>query len=402
MGRGRVVATAAISAALGLIGVGGASIAGPVRSAAAQQSLIDSDPAVVQARAELTAAQAAAHEAESRLEQSTEQLNAVQGKIADDQAQVTELDAQRAQYAFFRDTLLDRVRRRAQALYRAGGDGSGIADILSGSALDGVRREQLGDAAYQSDRTNVHKLEAARTALAATQARVRREEDDLRSQQAALDSLRTQLEQQQATADQQVAKANAALERARVIGALRAARDPIMGPPTLTADQIVQWFNTQGYHPRLADTTVTDLVSIFLGEGSDEGVRGDFAFAQAVVETGGFSSAPDHNYSGLGWCDSCARGTVFPTPRDGIRAQIQLLLNYADINSRAAGLHHPPSPYWWDRDPTVAAHDFDTYFAKGWAPTWSDMGHGNWATDPGYAAKVIRVYDSMVTYAQSH
>ena len=131
-------------------------------------------------------------------------------------------------------------------------------------------------------------------------------------------------------------------------------------------------------------------------------MRGDFAFAQAIVETGGFASAPDHNYSGLGWCDGCARGTVFPTPRDGIRAQIQLLLNYADPTSRAAGLHHPPSPYWWSQDPTTAARSFDTYFAKGWAPTWSDMGHGNWATDPGYSAKVIGVYRSMVAFAQRH
>ena len=129
-------------------------------------------------------------------------------------------------------------------------------------------------------------------------------------------------------------------------------------------------------------------------------MRGDVAFAQAIVETGGFSAAPNDNYSGLGWCDSCTRGTVFPTPRDGVRAQIQLLLAYADPDATSAKLHHPPSPYWWDTDPVQAARDFDTYFAKGWAPTWSDMGHGNWATDPNYASKVIGVYHHMVAYAQ--
>ena len=86
---------------------------------------------------------------------------------------------------------------------------------------------------------------------------------------------------------------------------------------------------------------------MYLEEGAAEGVRGDFAFAQAVVETGGFSAANDNNYSGLGWCDGCARGIVFPTPRDGIRGQIQLLLNYADSGSRAANLHNPLSPYVW-------------------------------------------------------
>ena len=91
---------------------------------------------------------------------------------------------------------------------------------------------------------------------------------------------------------------------------------------------------------------------------------------------------------------------MFPTPRDGVRAQIQLLLDYADANAWAANLHHPPSPYWWSPDPATAARYFDTYFAKGWAPTWSDMGHGNWATDPAYSGKVISVYRSMTAFAQ--
>ena len=85
---------------------------------------------------------------------------------------------------------------------------------------------------------------------------------------------------------------------------------------------------------------------------------------------------------------SCSR-----LPRDGIRAQIQLLLNYADAGSRAADLHHPPSPYCGAPIPAPPP-PFDTFFAKGWAPTWSDMGHGNWATDPDYAGKVIGVYRS--------
>ena len=157
---------------------------------------------------------------------------------------------------------------------------------------------------------------------------------------------------------------------------------------------MVAWFDAQGYRPN-TDDSISDLAQTFLQEGADENVRGDFAFAQAIVETGGFASSPDHNYSGLGWCDGCARGIVFPTPRDGIRGQIQLLLNYADSNSRAAKLHHPLSPYIWRSDAA-----FDSYFAKGWAPTWSDMGHGNWATDPGYSAKVISVYRSMVAFAQ--
>jgi hypothetical protein len=396
-----LVALTSSCVAAGLSGGFVASVVG-APPAGAQQSLVDSDPAVVQARAELEQAQAAAHASAARLEQVTEQRAAVEAQIADHQTRVTEMDQQRATLAGWRDVLLQRLRARAVALYVAGTDGTGMADILSGTALDGVRRKQLGDAAARTDTASAKKLEDARTKLANLQDQLRTEQADLQQQQVQLDALVTQVQQQQALVDQQVAAANAALERARVIGALHAAGEPIMGPAALTADQMVGWFDSVGYSPHLSNTTVAELVQLYLQEGADENVRGDFAFAQAIVETGGFSASPDNNYSGLGWCDSCARGTVFPTPRDGIRAQIQLLLNYADPNSRAANLHHPPSPYWWDPDPTRAAKYFDTYFAKGWAPTWSDMGHGNWATDPNYSSKVIGVYHRMVAWAQSH
>ena len=42
---------------------------------------------------------------------------------------------------------------------------------------------------------------------------------------------------------------------------------------------------------------------------------------------------------------------------------------------------------------------FDNYFAKGWAPTWRDMGHGNWATDPTYSGKVIGIYNAMTSFS---
>jgi len=379
--------------------VGTLGVAAP---AGAQQSLIDSDPAVVQARTDLEQAQASAHAAAARLEQVTEQRAAVEAQIADHQARITEMDQQRTTLASWRATLLERLKARARALYMTGGDGTGVSDVLSGTAMDGVRRKELGDAAARTDTGNAKKLEDARTQIAKLQDDLRSEQSDLEQQQTQLDSLVSQVQQQQALVNQQVAAANAALDRARVLGALHAAGEPIMGPAALTAAQMVGWYNSVGYTPRLSNTTVAELAQIYLEEGADENVRGDFAFAQAIVETGGFSASPDNNYSGLGWCDSCVRGTVFPTPRDGIRAQIQLLLNYADPTSRAAKLHHPPSPYWWDPDPTRAANYFDTYFAKGWAPTWSDMGHGNWATDPNYSAKVIGVYHRMVAWAQSH
>ncbi len=379
----------------GLLGATWSVGLGAVPSAHAQESLIESDPAVVRARADLEAAQQAAHEAEAKLEETTQHQADVEAGIAEHQQHIATLDAQRAQLAQARDTLLDHLRQRAAALYAAGSDGTSAADIFSGSVLDGARRKQLGDAASRRDHDNARQLDETRKTLADTQTSLRTEQSDLEEQQAELDGLLTTLQAQQAAVDERVAEANAALERARAIGALHAAGEPVIGPATLTADQLVAWFDAQGYRPRLGNTTVPELAQMYLEEGTAEGVRGDFAFAQAVVETGGFSAADDNNYSGLGWCDGCARGIVFPTPRDGIRGQVQLLLNYADAGSRVANLHNPLSPYVWRSEAA-----FDTYFAKGWAPTWSDMGHGNWATDPDYSGKVIGVYRAIVAFSQ--
>ena len=236
--------------------VGAVWSAAPAPVASAQQDLIDSDPAVVKARADLEAAQLAAHEAEAKLEATTEQKAQVEADIAEHQQRIAELDQQRAALAQLRDTLLDHLRKRAVALYATGGDGTGAADIFSGSVLDGARRKQLGDAASRSDHDNAKKLEAARAQLGQTQDTLRAEQDDLQHQQTSLEGLLTDLQQQQAAVDQRVAEANAALERARAIGALHAANDPIMGPNTLTADQMLAWFDAQGYRPRLGDTSV--------------------------------------------------------------------------------------------------------------------------------------------------
>jgi predicted nucleic acid-binding Zn-ribbon protein len=385
---------AAAVVAVGLGGVLGVTWSAGIAAAPpahAQQSMIDADPAVVRARAALEAAQQAAHEAEAKLQETTQRKAEVEANIVEHQQHIVQLDQQRADLAQERDTLLDHLRRRAVALYAMGSDGTSAAEIFSGSVLDGARRKQLGDAASRSDHDNARQLEETRKTLADTQTSLRNEQSDLEDQQSELQGLVTTLQSQQAAVDQRVAEANAALDRARAIGALHAAGEPVMGPATLTADQMVAWFDAQAYRPRLSNTNVAELAQMYLEEGGAEGVRGDFAFAQAVVETGGFSASADNNYSGLGWCDNCARGIVFPTPRDGIRGQIQLLLNYADAGSRAANLHNPLSPYVWR-----SADAFDTYFAKGWAPTWSDMGHGNWATDPDYAGKVIGVYRAMV------
>jgi peptidoglycan hydrolase CwlO-like protein len=373
-------------------------IQGAASPAHAQQALVESDPAVIRAREQLDDAQAAAHAAAAELAKTTELRDATQGAINEHVANIEELDRQRADLAAQRDALQENLRGRAIALYRAGGDPSGLDALSSDNVEEARRRLQFGDIAAQTTRRTQRRLDETRDQLGQVQDTLRLEEASLREQKADLDELAARQEQQQAVLDQKVAEANAALEKARVIGALRVQGEPVMGPSILTAAQMVAWFNAQGYHPRL-QTSIEDLAQIFIEEAAAENVRGDFAFAQSIVETAGFNAAPANNYSGIGWCDTCSTGNTFPTPREGVRAQIQLLVNYADAGSSATRLHYPVSPYLYGSDPVAAANRFDNFFAKGWAPTWRDMGHGNWATAPHYAEAVIGVYKRMTAFA---
>jgi len=376
--------------------------AGALGAPAARAQTDPFDAEIQRAQAEVEAAQAAAHETAAKVEATAQQRAAVEAEVAAGQAKIAELTvkipALRAQAARLRAI----VRQRAAALYRTSGPWSKEQAIPLNPSLAAVRREHLTDAAARHDDTVMTELRATADELARLKEALAAQQQELERQQAELAQIEAQLASEQAELARRVQSANAALERARALGALRARGEPVMGPTVLSAAQMAAWWHTRSYSFRVAGTSIEELAQLFVEEGQAEGVRGDLAFAQSIVETGGFSASPSYNFAGLGWCDSCSTGRKFPTPRDGIRAQIQHLKNYADSTSRASGLANPPSPYWYGSDPAVAVRNFDTFFAKGWAPTWNDMGHGNWATDRAYAGKVLNVYAAMVAFAQGH
>ena len=173
---------------------------------------------------------------------------------------------------------------------------------------------------------------------------------------------------------------------------------PVMGPSILNANQLVAWFNAQHRTPHLS-VSIQQLANDYLWEGGLENVRGDVAFAQSIVETGYFGFVgsmvlpSDNNFAGMGACDTCSTGRGYPSAQVGVRAQIQHLKNYADPTSRAATLKNPPVVEWYGRrsngvlDPALAIYNFDHFFAKGRAPTWNQMGNGNWATAPNYSTR---------------
>jgi len=168
-----------------------------------------------------------------------------------------------------------------------------------------------------------------------------------------------------------------------------------MGNSKLTGEQIRAWFNAN--RPDKPCFTngkkVGDIAKFFVKEGGIEGVKGDIAFAQSVIETGWFRyggavECSDNNYAGIGATDAGDPEAEFPFPRIGIRAQIQHLRRYADPTATVKNLHKP-----------LVDPRFRLVKPRGKAPNWNDMGNGNWATDPTYASKIISLYKQMKTFS---
>ena len=188
-------------------------------------------------------------------------------------------------------------------------------------------------------------------------------------------------------------------------------RTPVMGPNLLSANQLARWFKsvkggTPPNVPSLHDN-ITALAQTFIDEGRIEGVRGDIAFVQSILETGWFSFAnsqipPDaNNFSGINAFDgrpglpNCQHSDAspsrcFPTARLGVLNQIQLLRSYADAT--AAKLPHRLISAPSDR--------------AGDAPIWEYFGGSNcpcgkliWASGKNYGIDVLKLYSQALVFA---
>jgi hypothetical protein len=173
----------------------------------------------------------------------------------------------------------------------------------------------------------------------------------------------------------------------------------IMGPSRLTASQIVAWVRARTPQPSgtyAATVPVETLAQSFLEEGAAEGVTGDVAFMQSIVETGWFRFAGavpawKNNFAGLGAVDaSPGDAAAFPDARTGVRAQIQHLRAYADPTATACAV--PPL-----HNPCVDPR-FDLVTPKGRATTWNQMGNGNWATASTYASSILSLFTEALGF----
>ena len=192
-------------------------------------------------------------------------------------------------------------------------------------------------------------------------------------------------------------------------GAAVTTHSPVMGPNLLSANQLARWFNANHAKPPNVPSlndNVTALAQTFIDEGRVEGVRGDIAFVQSILETGWFSFAgsqipPDaNNFSGINAFDgrpglpNCKHGDAAPsrcfaTAALGVLNQIQLLRSYADATTKhlAHRLISAPS----DR--------------VGAAPIWEYFGGSNcpcgkliWATAKNYGIRVLKLYASALVF----
>lgn len=158
----------------------------------------------------------------------------------------------------------------------------------------------------------------------------------------------------------------------------------ISGSSVLTAKQMGDYVLLSNPEPRLMGIDIYRLAELFLSIGRTEGIRGDIAFAQSILETGFFAYGNDvypeqNNFAGIGAVGGGAQGAYFNTPEEGVRAQIQHLKAYANTEPLNTEKIDPR---------------FDLV-KRGIAPHWTDL-NNRWAV-PGenYGERVLDIFSKM-------
>ena len=159
----------------------------------------------------------------------------------------------------------------------------------------------------------------------------------------------------------------------------------VMGPSVLTPLQLANWFSSEYPAPSFP-VPIIQMAALYIEQGNRLGVRGDVAFIQASLETGGFSvMSGTNNFAGLGDCNACHGGFNFPSVRAGVSAQVELLKAFAD-----ASYVTTHSPYSWLR----------TVGERGLCPTWFSLG-GVWSSDTYYGEHILGLYLNALDLALS-
>lgn len=163
----------------------------------------------------------------------------------------------------------------------------------------------------------------------------------------------------------------------------------ICGSAKATAGQIAEYMLR--INPNTA-SFAAEIAQIYIEEGMAEGIRGDVAAAQSMIETGNFTFAgsavtfDQNNFCGMGVTATGMKGNSFKTMREGIRAQIQHLKAYATEDGLKQECVDPRFKYV-----TRGCAPYVEYLGQKENPN----GKG-WAAGSGYGTKILAVLDKML------
>lgn len=164
----------------------------------------------------------------------------------------------------------------------------------------------------------------------------------------------------------------------------------IMGKAQASVTQMQAYIKRA--NPKVSDSVIK-MIPLYITEGTQEGVRGDIAFAQSCLETGNFTfsgtavTLSQNNFCGLGVTKTGMKGCSFKTAKEGIRAQIQHLQAYACTD----GLKQKciDSRY--------------TYVSRGCAEYVEHLGiqenpkGQGWAAGKNYGAQIIEILNAILS-----
>lgn len=178
--------------------------------------------------------------------------------------------------------------------------------------------------------------------------------------------------------------AKAATEYVNIADSACLEGNSIKGKSTATAQQMAAFLLKKNPNPKI-NCSALELAEYYLLEGEIEGIRGDFAFCQAIKETGYFKYGGDvvpeqNNYAGIGTTGGGVGGASFESPQIGVRAQIQHLKAYATA------------------DPLVLDQVDPRYHlvSLGCSPNMEDL-NGKWAVPGnGYGQDILAIHASML------
>lgn len=159
---------------------------------------------------------------------------------------------------------------------------------------------------------------------------------------------------------------------------------PILGGPHIRSSQLAGPLGRSGL--RAAD--LEPIVSAYVTLGELTGIGSLIPLAQAIHETGWFTSArwiQSRNPAGLGATNDGAWGKQFATVAAGVTAQYAHLLAYAKTDEQLT----LPNRILVLLDPRLTAVEQKGY--RGIAPRWIDL-NGRWAVPgPTYGQRILAI-----------